>query len=74
MKLKLSFKAILITVCLFSCSYPNEQKNISKEDSIKKSDSIRYEIEKQRILDSIEIVTKEQQIIADSIQHQVVNQ
>lgn len=74
MKLKLSFIAILITVGLISCSYQKEQKEKQlKEDSLKRADSISRVMEEQRIIDSINLVTREQQIIADSIQNQVTN-
>lgn len=74
MKLKLSFIAILITVGLISCSYQKEQKEKQlKEDSFKRADSISRVMEEQRIIDSINLVTREQQIIADSIQNQVTN-
>ncbi|HLO92119.1 MAG: hypothetical protein ACM3ME_04935 [Chloroflexota bacterium] len=72
MKLKTSFIAILITVSMFSCSYPDDQKSQKfKEDSVLKADSVAAQIKQQKIIDSINAVTREQQIIADSIQRQI---
>lgn len=67
MKLKYSFIVVLITASLVSCSNRDEkavqQNNISVTDSA--------ENEKQRIIDSVDLVTREQQIIADSIQKHI---
>lgn len=74
MKLKSSFIAILITACLVSCSNQKERKvKEAREDSIRKADSVSIVLEKQRIIDSVNLVTREQQIIADSIRNQVTN-
>lgn len=74
MNLKLSFIAILITAAFFSCSNQKEQAvQQAKEDSLRRADSVAKLMEQQRIIDSVNLVTREQQIIADSIQNQVTN-
>jgi hypothetical protein len=74
MRLKMSFIPILITACLLSCSNQKEQKvKRAREDSLREADSVSKMMEKQRIIDSVNLVTREQQIIADSIRSQVTN-
>jgi len=74
MKLIYLVTAFFLSTVLISCSNQSEEKSrIQKEDSIRKADSVKQAIEKQRIIDSVNLVMHEQQIIADSIQNQVEN-
>lgn len=59
---------------LFACNINNEQKAEElRLDSIRKADSMALVLEQQRLIDSINTVTMEQQAIADSIQNLVNN-
>ena len=74
MKLKSFFIAVLMCIILGSCNNISEQKTAEKKaDSLRMADSIAQVREKQRIIDSVNMVSKEQQIIADSIQSQFNN-
>lgn len=74
MKLKIHIIVILIVSGLISCT--NSQKKQAeqlRQDSIRKADSLSKSIEQQRIIDSVNMVSREQKIIADSIMNQVTN-
>lgn len=73
MNLKTSFISILILTSLVACNNYDNQKEKQHLDSIHKADSIAAAVEQQRLIDSVNMVTMEQQIIADSINNQVTN-
>jgi len=74
MKLKNLFIVVLMSAGLFACNINNEQKAEElRLDSIRKADSMALVLEQQRLIDSINTVTMEQQAIADSIQNLVNN-
>lgn len=75
MKLKNLFIVVLMFGGLLACNTNNEQKAEERRlDSIRKADSIALLLEQQRLIDSINTVSLEQQAIADSIQNLVNNQ
>lgn len=74
MKLNSLFILILILAGLFACTNNDEQKaQQHKLDSIRRADSIEAAIREQRVIDSVNMVSNEQQIISDSIQSQFDN-
>ncbi len=74
MKLKNLFIVILMFIGLLSCNINKEQKAEElRLDSIRRADSIALLQEQQRLIDSINTVSLEQQAIADSIQNLVNN-
>jgi hypothetical protein len=74
MKLKFHIITILILSAFISCTNSqNKQSEQLRQDSIRKADSIAKSIEQQRIIDSVNMVSREQKIIADSIMNQVTN-
>lgn len=74
MKLKPSFIIVLICFVLAGCMNNREQDaEKQRADSIRKADSVAKVLEEQRLIDSVNMVTNEQQIIADSILRQSEN-
>jgi hypothetical protein len=74
MNLKSLFIAILISGSFSACTSKEKQRSEAfLLDSIRKADSISVVYEQQRLIDSINMVTREQQIIADSINNLVLN-
>lgn len=73
MNLKKKIIAILIFTTLLACNRSNQQIEKMPLDSIRDADSTAAAIEQQRLIDSVNMVTIEQQIIADSITNQVTN-
>lgn len=74
MKLKNLFIVVLMFTGLLSCNINKEQKAEElRIDSIRRADSIAALLEQQRLIDSINTVSLEQQAIADSIQNLVNN-
>ena len=58
---------------LVACTSNEQKKSQLRNDSIRKADSLALVYEQQRVIDSINTVTREQQIIADSIHNLVSN-
>lgn len=74
MKLKNLFIVVLMSAGLFACNSNKEQQTEqARLDSIRQADSMAIVNKQQRIIDSINTVTREQQTIADSIQNLVNN-
>lgn len=73
MNIKKTFIALLIMFSLVACTSNEQKKSQLRNDSIRKADSLALVYEQQRVIDSINTVTREQQIIADSIHNLVSN-
>lgn len=74
MKLKFRIIVILILSCFISCTNSQDKQSEQlRKDSIHMADSLSKAKEQQRIIDSVNMISREQKIIADSIMNQVTN-